>query len=587
MQPHLTVSWRQRTITLLVIVTCGVSLPFPAAAEEPKNVLFYGNSFTIGIGSTEAEGAGGVPGIVQTLATAAGHAAPRVENAAVAGQTLGWHIANNLAVIANPQDFTPPSGFQWDVVVLQEYSTRPTHIGDLAAFLADVLALFAHVRGHSLAVKPVLYETWARAPGHEFYTGPDPVFPGGPAQMQQELREGYNLAQQDFVATYGSGFAVVAPVGDAFEDTNWADLHSTDDYHANSRGTYLAALVIFGTIYRERTAGLPPVLGSISMEEAAALQAYADAVLPDPCGFSGPDCNGNCIPDAREPDCNANTIPDACDLTAGTSRDCNNNAMPDECEIPSLGVWASCIAGPCGQPPCGPLSEPCCLLDLDGDGDVDLHDVAWLQRTYVPPPPPAPLMILIDLGSSSSPTTGQAQYWNNLHPGNMSAPLQLLDTAGGATGLTLSMSTGQRFNGANANGTTTPPPGSAIATRGYPATATQDSLFGNDVMFDGGVFPTAQMQITGLAAGATYDLTFCASRMGVADVRTTDYSVVGANSGSATLDVANNDSNVVTVTGLIPDTANALTITVDKGATNNNSHGFYYLGVLEIARTVP
>ncbi|MCH8242497.1 MAG: right-handed parallel beta-helix repeat-containing protein, partial [Planctomycetes bacterium] len=58
--------------------------------------------------------------------------------------------------------------------------------------------------------------------------------------------------------------------------------------------------------------------------------------------LSGPDCNGNAIPDpddiancTGEPacgDCNFNEIPDECDIDDLTSDDCNNNGIPDECE---------------------------------------------------------------------------------------------------------------------------------------------------------------------------------------------------------------------------------------------------------------
>jgi hypothetical protein len=53
-----------------------------ASAEGPKNLLFYGNSFTLGVGSNEAISFGGVPEVVKQLAAAAGYPEPRVENAA-------------------------------------------------------------------------------------------------------------------------------------------------------------------------------------------------------------------------------------------------------------------------------------------------------------------------------------------------------------------------------------------------------------------------------------------------------------------------------------------------------------------------
>ncbi len=556
-----------------------------AQSDEPRRFLFYGNSFTIGIGSAEAEAAGGVPGIVQALAAAAGHPPPQVENAAVSGQSLAWHLANNLSVIADPQDFVPPPGFQWDAVVIQDFSTRPTYIGDLAAFRADVLSMYEQVRGHSPGVVPILYETWARGPGHEFYSGSDPVFPGGPAEMQQQVRDGYLLARSDIDAAYGLGTARIAPVGDAFENSGWDNLYSDDLYHANSRGTYLAALVIFGTIYSERTSGLPPVLASIAPAEAAVLQTLADGVIPNVCGFAGPDCNANCIPDRREADCNGNATPDDCDISAGTSRDCNADGIPDECSSAPVGDAIFCLTGPCSPPDCYPASpEGCCLLDGDRDGDIDLADFAVAQAVYTGP---AVERILVDFGSTALQTTGQPEFWNNIHPGDMTTPLPLMNAAGEATDVTLTIAAAQRFNSANTSGTTSPPAGSPLAARGYPPTATQDSLFGNDVWFEGGVFPVAVVTLSGLTPGASYTLLLTASRMGVTDIRTTDFVVSGATTIEMTLDVANNDTNLLVASGIVPTSAGTLTITVDKGESNNNAYGFYYLGVLELERVVP
>ncbi|MBN2448523.1 MAG: hypothetical protein JXO22_17480, partial [Phycisphaerae bacterium] len=325
----------------LVLCVVAVLIGLPAAqADDPLTLLFYGNSFTLGQGSTEAESMGGVPAVVQALALAGGHAVPNVENAAVSGQTLTYHLNNNVAVISNPQDFTPDPGFQWDYVILQGYSMRPTHIGELNQFRVDLAALYGVVRSHSPGAGAVLFETWARAPGHSVYIGVDASFPGGPAQMQEELRAGYRQAEQDVDISLAADRAIVAPVGDAWEDTGWDNLHSTDLYHANSRGTYLAALVIYGTIYSESVTGLPKIFASLSGAEAAELQAYADAVIPRPCDLAVTDCNSNCVPDEREADCNSNGIPDDCDIDGGASDDCNANAIPDECEQILATVWS-------------------------------------------------------------------------------------------------------------------------------------------------------------------------------------------------------------------------------------------------------
>ena len=77
------------------------------------------------------------------------------------------------------------------------------------------------------------------------------------------------------------------------------------------------------------------------------------------------DCNNNCRDDAEEmaecdgeawcSDCN-NGVLDICDVKSGYSNDDNDNGIPDECED----YWA----------------------DIDGDGDVDLQDLAILLAHY-------------------------------------------------------------------------------------------------------------------------------------------------------------------------------------------------------------
>ncbi|MGD8453813.1 MAG: PEP-CTERM sorting domain-containing protein [Phycisphaerae bacterium] len=248
----------------------------PASAE--KKLLFYGNSFTLGSWSTRS-----VSDLVNDIAVAAGQEDPYVVSAAVEGWSLGDHLASNLGIITTGI----PAGQTWDYVILQDYSTQPTHIGDLAAHRADFVSMYQAVAAHSPDAQVIGFETWARAPGHEFYEGSPPEFPGGPAQMQQELRDGYALSTADVNALTGIETSRVAPVGDAWEYTGWSNLHAADRYHANNRGTLLASLVIYGTIYEDDVSDidLTDVLASLGMPEPYGdyLSAAADQfIVPEP-----------------------------------------------------------------------------------------------------------------------------------------------------------------------------------------------------------------------------------------------------------------------------------------------------------------
>ena len=166
-------------------------------AQEAKDILWYGNSFTNAVccGSTRS-----VPSVVADVAVAAGQVAPRNRNASVDGQSLEWHRTNNTAVINSGI----AAGQQWEHVVLQDTSTQPTHIGNLALHRSSTVAMYNLVAAHSPAVVPVTYETWARGPGYSLYTGASPLFPGGPAQMQAEVRQGYQLSTADINAAVGT-----------------------------------------------------------------------------------------------------------------------------------------------------------------------------------------------------------------------------------------------------------------------------------------------------------------------------------------------------------------------------------------------
>jgi hypothetical protein len=263
-----------------LIVCALILLPTLASAQTPR-VLFYGNSFTIatGFGSSKS-----VDAMFRDVAIAAGNPIPLARSASAAGRSLEWHLANNTAAITN--SIAP--GLTWDYVVLQDFSTQPTMLGNLALHRSSYVELFSRVRQHSPNVKAIGYETWARAPGHSFYAGPNPSFPGGPAQMQAQLREGYNLSTADTNALFGPGTSVVAPVGDAWELAGFpTNYYASDLYHAANRGTLTAALLIYSKVYNDPTLddiNLSGVFANLGLSNAdgMAVVLAASRVIPEP-----------------------------------------------------------------------------------------------------------------------------------------------------------------------------------------------------------------------------------------------------------------------------------------------------------------
>ncbi|QDT70439.1 hypothetical protein MalM25_33870 [Planctomycetes bacterium MalM25] len=275
---------------LLIAALAAVLVAPTAAMAAPKNVLFYGNSFTLGFGSTRS-----VNALFKDIAIAAGHEEPLVQSAAASGQDVEWHVANNTAAIFT---LLPPDR-DWDALVIQEHSTKltraytgaPSFPASIEESKDTVVALHNAAKLRSANVVPVLYETWARGPGHSFYTGANPTFTD-PAEMQAEVRDGYDQLKAALDAEAGSDLALIAPVGDAWEEANYDNLHANDNWHAGNRGTLLAALTIYGTVYGDTSTSdidLSGVLASLNLglDDGAFLTAAADSVLnpvPEPTG---------------------------------------------------------------------------------------------------------------------------------------------------------------------------------------------------------------------------------------------------------------------------------------------------------------
>ena len=258
-----------------------------------QSVLFVGNSFTFvprayGAGTvTDLHGknTGGIPAIFKKLAQQAGKD-PQVSSELSGGKTLEWHYTNHADKIDQA----------WDIVVLQEYSSRPlvSPAGggvstNRASFLKYAQKLVELVRAQNPDVEVYFYETWAR---------PNLVLKGyfeKITDMQDELRDAYSQATEVNEA------AGMFSVGDAFMEAvsrGVSDDPSTpekegeicvwgqDKYHQNQYGAYLSALVMVRTIYgidtRELSVGEGSAAAGLELdpEAAQALQLIAYDMVP-------------------------------------------------------------------------------------------------------------------------------------------------------------------------------------------------------------------------------------------------------------------------------------------------------------------
>ncbi|MEM7201393.1 MAG: hypothetical protein AAF628_14075 [Planctomycetota bacterium] len=310
--------------------------PGSAGSTAGFNLLFFGNSYTISsenprVHTPSYGGARGVPELVRQIAIAAGHAPPFVKNVYHLNRGLDYHLAPSNPSLAHV-DEPALDGETWDFVVLQGFSTRSTdhpYTGNPRLHQENSWRMFEEVRAGTTShvsqhpsVVPMLYQTWARHPDHWFYDVSSsftaghniaigiaawrggPLF-AGPAEMAEQVRTSYDEACRLIEARTPGAAPRIAPVGDAWEAADWgtgfANLYSSDYYHASSHGDLLTALTLYGTVYGDTNTSalvasgvLSSLLTAIDVDagDAARLAAWADQALlqppvPQPPQFPG------------------------------------------------------------------------------------------------------------------------------------------------------------------------------------------------------------------------------------------------------------------------------------------------------------
>jgi hypothetical protein len=261
-----------RRIGALVLLLAAA--PGPLRADD---VLFFGNSFTFGAMAPVVQRHGGVPKLFEAIARARGHEVT-TRMIAVGGQDWAFLLARPLTALALARS--------WDWVVLQDFSTEPTHIGDVAKFMASGEKFSDRIARRSPHAGLVLYETWARPAGKFYETPPGSGFTG-PDQMLAELRANYQMLAQDLAARDADRPVRVARVGTAFArikaEYPGIVIDAIDGHHASAEGYYEAALLMDEAIYHESAVGAPTTFFDgalvIPVGEASALQKVADEVM--------------------------------------------------------------------------------------------------------------------------------------------------------------------------------------------------------------------------------------------------------------------------------------------------------------------
>ena len=180
--------------------------------------------------------------------------------------------------------------------------------------------------------------------------------------------------------------------------------------------------------------------------------------------------------------------------------------------------------------------------------------------------------VYVNFGNAAS-----SSQWNNLDSFLEGATVPNLKYANGQfTGIELAVSS--RFNGVNTNGES-----QTNTELNMPVDVSGNSFFGNSkAPFSGRLVETGVIILTGFEADDAYDFCFFGSRTAT-DNRETQYTVIGANTGSSAINTASNTDNLACISGIRPNSNGEITIEVTAGPNNTNSSGFFYINAMRIS----
>jgi hypothetical protein len=242
------------------VLGVALALSLPAAHAVAASILFIGNSFTYALGSPvrsyrpdsvtdlNGQGIGGVPALFKSF-TAQSGLNYDVYLETEPGVSLDWHVDHKLSVIGQRT---------WDVVVMQGYGgLDPRKPRDAAVVTAAVHQMAEFLRAKNPAVDIRLTSTWSLA--DQTYE-PKGAWYGKPIEtMARDMRTACDLAAKGI-----PGIKSVVPVGEAWTramrtgvadpnpydgiEPGKVDLWGSDNMHASTYGSYLEALVLFGSI---------------------------------------------------------------------------------------------------------------------------------------------------------------------------------------------------------------------------------------------------------------------------------------------------------------------------------------------------
>ena len=237
------------------------SLKIYSQSLDTVKVLFIGNSFTF---------ANDLPLTFSQLATKAGKKV-LVDNSTFGGYTLEMHLQNATTIQKIYSQ-------KWDYVVLQEQSQIPSFIPERETMMYPfAVSLDSLIHDNSPCSRTVFFMTWAHKNGDQGL----PVGSDTYEDMQQRLRSGY-------MTIADSLNAAVAPCGWAWRQLRQnypsLELYSSDNYHPNENGTYLAACTFYASIFSQSAVGIN-YTGNVTASDALIFQNTASQIVLDSLGL--------------------------------------------------------------------------------------------------------------------------------------------------------------------------------------------------------------------------------------------------------------------------------------------------------------
>ena len=243
------------------ILIC-VFLPLLIIAQQTKEVLFIGNSYTY---------ANNLPDLVKQIALSFGDSLI-YDSSTPGGSNFNLHTTNS-------QTLSKINHQQWDYVVLQSQSQEPSfspaQVANDTYPYAEILV--DSIYANSSCTEPLFFMTWGRKYGDQQNCQSYPpicTYLG----MQQRLRESYlEMAFNDSASCAPVGMAWKASI--AIDST--INLYSPDNSHPSIYGSYLTACTFYASIFKKSALGSSYWPNAIDSATAYSLQQIGSNTVLD------------------------------------------------------------------------------------------------------------------------------------------------------------------------------------------------------------------------------------------------------------------------------------------------------------------